>query len=109
MYSYMLNDFKREFDLAVIGGGINGAAIVRDASLRGLTAVLFEKHDFACGASSKSSKLAHGGLRYLEQFRFNLVKDSLRERSILLETAPHQVKLIPFIFPVYARIRALCG
>ena len=93
---------EKEYDIAIIGGGINGAAVARDASLRGLSTILFEKHDFACGTSSKSSKLIHGGLRYLEQFRFNLVRDSLHERSILLENAPHQVKLIPFVFPVYA-------
>jgi glycerol-3-phosphate dehydrogenase len=93
---------EHPYDLAIIGGGINGAAIARDAALRGLDVILFEKHDFAYGASSKSSKLAHGGLRYLEQFQFNLVRSSLKERALLLKNAPHQVKLIPFVFPVYA-------
>jgi glycerol-3-phosphate dehydrogenase len=92
---------ERDYDLIIIGGGINGAAIARDASLRGLQVILFEKNDFACGASSKSSKLIHGGLRYLEQREFGLVRESLQERSILLRTIPHQVKLIPFVFPVF--------
>lgn len=93
------------YDLIVIGGGINGAAIAREASLRGLQTILFEKKDFACGASSKSSKLVHGGLRYLEQFNFRLVRESLKERSVLLKTLPHQVKLLPFIYPVYEKHR----
>lgn len=97
----MLND-NNEFDLIVIGGGINGAAIARDATIRGLKVILFEKHDFAYGASSKSSKLIHGGMRYLEEFHFRLVRESLKERSTLLRLAPHQVKLLPFVFPVYA-------
>ena len=90
-----------EYDLAIIGGGITGAAIARDASLRGLSVILCEKGDFGGGASSKSSKLIHGGLRYLEQFNFSLVKEALEERSILIRTAPQYVKWLPFIFPVY--------
>lgn len=90
------------FDLVVIGGGINGAAIARDAALRNLKTILFEKNDFGSGASSKTSKLAHGGIRYLQQFQFNLVKESLEERSLLLKNAPHLVKPLHFLFPVYA-------
>jgi glycerol-3-phosphate dehydrogenase len=90
------------FDLVVIGGGINGAAIARDASLRKLKVVLLEKEDFGSGASSKTSKLAHGGVRYLEQFQFGLVRECLRERSLLLKNAPHLVKPLPFLLPVYA-------
>jgi glycerol-3-phosphate dehydrogenase len=92
---------KEEFDVAVIGGGINGAAIARDAALRGLKVILLEKHDFAGGASSKSSKLIHGGLRYLENFQFRLIKESLHEQSILLKTASNLVQPLPFIVPVY--------
>jgi glycerol-3-phosphate dehydrogenase len=89
------------YDLAIIGGGINGAGIARDASQRGLKVILFEKHDFAFGASSKSSKLAHGGLRYLQYFNFGLVQESLAERSTLQKIAPHLVKMARFIFPIY--------
>ena len=89
------------YDLLVIGGGINGCAIARDASLRGAKTALIEKNDFACGASGKTTKLIHGGLRYLEQFNFKLVYEALRERAILLKTAPNLVKPIEFIIPVY--------
>lgn len=92
---------SKDFDLAVIGGGITGASIARDASLRGLKVILCESHDFGSGASSKSSKLIHGGLRYLEQFDFGLVKEALEERSILLRTDPIHVKWLPFVLPVY--------
>jgi glycerol-3-phosphate dehydrogenase len=92
---------EEEFDLIVIGGGINGVAIARDASLRGLKTILFEKNDFGYGASSKSSKLIHGGLRYLAQGNLRLVKESLSERAILLNTIPHLVKKTPFIIPVF--------
>lgn len=94
---------KKLFDLIVIGGGINGAAIARDASFRKLKVVLLEKEDFGSGASSKTSKLAHGGIRYLEQLQLSLVKESLRERSLLLKNAPHLVKPLLFVLPVYAK------
>lgn len=90
------------FDLVVVGGGINGAAIARDASLRGLKVLLLEKKDFGSGASTKTSKLAHGGLRYLKQFEFGLVKESLYERNLLLKNAPHLVRPLKFILPVYS-------
>lgn len=93
---------SKSFDLVVIGGGINGAAAARDAALRGLKVLLLEKSDFGAGASTKTSKLAHGGLRYLEQWEFTLVKESLDERNLLLHNAPHLVHPIPFIMPVYA-------
>jgi len=89
------------YDVIIIGGGINGAAIARDAALRGYEVLLLEKSDFAQGASSASSKLAHGGLRYLEYFHFGLVRESLRERELLLQNASHLVKPLPFIFPVF--------
>lgn len=89
------------FDLLIIGGGINGAGIARDAALRGLKVALIEKNDFASGTSSKTTKLIHGGIRYLEQFNFKLVFESCRERCLLLNLAPHLVKPLKFIIPVY--------
>jgi len=87
------------FDLLVIGGGINGAAIARDAAGRGLDVLLVEKDDLAAHTSSASSKLIHGGLRYLERFEFRLVRESLHEREILLRTAPHIVRPLQFVLP----------
>lgn len=92
---------SRSYDLVVIGGGINGAATARDAALRGLSVLLLEKNDFASGTTSWSSRLVHGGLRYLEYFEFHLVRESLREREILLRTAPHLVKPIQMTIPIY--------
>ncbi len=90
-----------EVDLLVIGGGINGAGVLRDASKRGLKTLLVESHDFSWGTSSRSSKLVHGGLRYLENLEFGLVFESLQERQVLLEIAPHLVKPLRFVLPVY--------
>ena len=87
------------FDLLIIGGGINGAAIARDAAGRGLDVLLVEKDDLASHTSSASSKLIHGGLRYLEQYEFGLVRESLHEREILLQTAPHLVRPLKFVLP----------
>ncbi|MEK6776700.1 MAG: glycerol-3-phosphate dehydrogenase [bacterium] len=89
------------FDLLIIGGGINGCGILRDAALRGYRAALVEKGDFASGTSSKTSKLVHGGLRYLEQMEFGLVFESCRERRTLQAIAPHLVLPLPFLIPVY--------
>lgn len=89
------------FDLLIIGGGITGAAVARDAASRGLNVALVERSDFAQGTSSRSSKLIHGGLRYLENFEFALVFEALAERAHLLKTAPHLVRPLPFYFPVY--------
>jgi len=89
------------YDLIVIGGGINGAGAARDAALRGLKTLLVEKNDFASGTTSWSTRLVHGGLRYLEYFEFKLVRESLREREILLNTAPHLVKPIQMTIPIY--------
>ena len=101
----MIRDIERlksnHFDILVIGGGINGCAISRDAALRGAKVALIEKDDFASGASGKTTKLIHGGLRYLEQFNFRLVCESLRERARLLRQTPHLVKPLEFIIPVY--------
>ncbi len=89
------------FDLLVIGGGMAGAGIARDAALRGYRTLLLERKDFAYGTTSRSSKLIHGGLRYLELFDFGLVRESLRERERLQRLAPHLVRPLPFIVPVY--------
>lgn len=89
------------YDLIVVGGGITGAGIARDASLRGLKVALFEKNDFAWGTSSRSSKLVHGGFRYLEHYEFGLVMESLRERLTLMRIAPHNVHPLPFFIPVF--------
>src|SRR5687768_9730836 len=87
------------FDLLVVGGGINGAAIARDAAGRGLDVLLVEKDDLAAHTSSASSKLIHGGLRYLEHYNFGLVRESLHEREIMLQTAPHIVHPLRFVLP----------
>lgn len=92
---------QRRFDLVVIGGGINGAAIARDAALRGLSVLLLEKDDFASGTTSWSTRLIHGGLRYLEHFEFELVHESLVERGRLLNNAPHLVDPLPLVLPVF--------
>jgi len=91
------------FDLLVIGGGINGAAITNLAALNGLSVALVDKGDFASGTSSKSTKLMHGGLRYLENLEFDLVGESLKERFIQLKNIPHLVKPLEFIIPVYKK------
>jgi glycerol-3-phosphate dehydrogenase len=92
---------EQTYDLAIIGGGINGAATAREAALRGLKVALVEARDFSCGTSSRSSKLIHGGLRYLEQFDFKLVHESRTERRILLALAPHLACPLPFVLPIY--------
>jgi glycerol-3-phosphate dehydrogenase len=100
----MKRDFKalarEKFDLIVIGGGIIGTGIVRDASLRGIKTLLIEKEDFGYGTTSRSSRLIHGGLRYLRMLEFHLVWQDLREREILLKIAPHLVHPFPFIIPI---------
>ena len=93
------------FDLLVIGGGITGAGVARDAALRGLRVALVEQEDFASGTSSRSSRLVHGGVRYLEHGELALVFESSRERRILLRIAPHLVRPLAFTWPVYAGAR----
>ena len=92
---------ERTYDLAIIGGGINGAATAREAALRGLKVALVDARDFSSGTSSRSSKLIHGGLRYLEQFDFKLVHESRTERRTLLALAPHLACPLPFVLPIY--------
>lgn len=92
---------KEEFDLLIIGGGITGAGVARDAASRGLKVALVERRDFAWGTSSRSSKLIHGGLRYLQNFEMRLVFEALAERAHLLKTSPNLVRPLPFYLPVY--------
>ena len=93
------------FDVLVIGGGITGAGVARDAAMRGLRTALVERDDFASGTSSRSSRLIHGGLRYLEHGELGLVSESLREREDLVRTAPHLVRPLAFTWPVYDEAR----
>lgn len=90
---------SQAYDLLVIGGGINGAGIARDAAGRGLRVLLVEKDDLASHTSSASTKLVHGGLRYLEHYEFRLVSESLREREVLLRNAPHIIWPLRFVMP----------
>ncbi len=94
------------YDIAIIGGGINGCGCAADASLRGLNVLLVEANDLASGSSSKSSNLIHGGLRYLEQYDFGLVRKALSERQKLLELAPHLVHPLPFMVPIFNHQRS---
>jgi glycerol-3-phosphate dehydrogenase len=93
------------FDLAVVGGGINGTGIARDAAGRGLSVLLLEQGDLAGATSSASTKLIHGGLRYLEHYEFRLVRESLAEREVLLRAAPHIVWPLRFVLPHHAGLR----
>ena len=93
------------YDLLIIGGGINGASIARDAAGRGLSVLLCEMGDLAGATSSASSKLIHGGLRYLEQYAFRLVAESLRERRVLLHNAPHIIRPLEFVMPHVPALR----
>jgi glycerol-3-phosphate dehydrogenase len=96
---------SQTFDIVVIGAGINGAGIARDAALRGLKVLLLDKGDIASGTSAWSTRLIHGGLRYLEHGEVGLVRESLRERERLLRAAPHLVKPLPMLIPVYEKAR----
>src|SRR5262245_62177561 len=89
------------FDLLVLGGGITGSGVALDAVTRGLRVALIDKGDFASGTSSASSKLVHGGLRYLEQAEFRLVYEALQERRLLLHNAAHLVRPLRFVLPFY--------
>jgi glycerol-3-phosphate dehydrogenase len=93
------------FDVVIVGGGITGAGIARDAAMRGYRVALVDKGDFASGTSSKSSKLVHGGVRYMELFEFGLVAEASRERRILWNIAPYLVHPLPFVFPIYRDAR----
>jgi glycerol-3-phosphate dehydrogenase len=94
-----------KFDVLVIGGGITGCGIARDAAMRGLKVALLERDDFASGTSGRSSRLVHGGIRYLEHGQLHLVRESIRERKILLRIAPHLVQPLAFTWPIYRGAR----
>ena len=94
-----------QFDVVVVGGGVVGVGAALDAATRGLKVALVEARDYASGTSSRSSKMFHGGLRYLEQLEFGLVREALRERELSLTTlAPHLVKPLKFLFPLAHRV-----
>jgi glycerol-3-phosphate dehydrogenase len=97
----MKTDPSNILDIAIVGGGINGAALAFLAARSGLSVALFEKDDWAQGTSSRSTKLIHGGIRYLEQVRLSLVREALKDRRSLLADAPHLVRPLPFLLPVY--------
>src|SRR5512136_3376322 len=88
------------FDYVIVGGGITGAGIARDAAMRGRRVALIDKGDFACGTSSRSSKLVHGGVRYLETYEFGLVFEASNERRRLRRLLPYMVMPLPFLLPV---------
>ena len=92
-------------DLFIIGGGINGCGIARDATGRGLSVVLAEMNDLASATSSASTKLFHGGLRYLEYYEFRLVREALLEREVLWQIAPHIIRPLRFVLPHHAGLR----
>ena len=94
---------KAQLDLLIIGGGITGAGIALDAASRGLKVALLEKNDFACGTSSRSTKLIHGGLRYLKQLEFSLVREVGSERAIVHKLAPHLVVPEKMLLPLYEK------
>src|SRR6185436_13092956 len=93
-----------ELDLVIVGGGVVGAGAALDAATRGLSVGILEARDWASGTSSRSSKLIHGGLRYLEMLDFRLVREALKERGLLLQRlAPHLVRPVPFLYPLQHR------
>src|SRR6516165_11638298 len=96
---------SEEFDLLVIGGGVTGAGVALDAASRGFSVALVEKADFASGTSSRSSKLVHGGLRYLQSFDLGLVREALLERSLMVKLAPHLVRPLQMVVPAFEGAR----
>jgi glycerol-3-phosphate dehydrogenase len=96
---------ENEFDVAVVGGGITGAGVALDAAARGYSVALLERADFAAGTSSRSSKLVHGGLRYLQNFDLGLVREALLERQLMVTLAPHLVRPLPLVVPAFAGAR----
>src|ERR1700735_2205580 len=96
---------SQPFDIGVIGGGITGAGVALDASSRGYSVALVERADFASGTSSRSSKLVHGGLRYLQNFDLGLVREALLERQLMVALAPHLVRPLPLVVPAFEGAR----
>ena len=104
MNSRIPQDIERQyFDVIVVGAGINGTGIARDAAMRGLKVLMLDKGDISSGTTQWATRLIHGGLRYLEHYEFALVRESLRDREALLHIAPHLVKPLGFLVPVYDR------
>ena len=104
MTTQALSDVRGPFDVLIVGWD-NGSGVARDAARRGLRVLLVEQSDLASGTSSRSSKLVHGGLRYLEQGELALVFESVAERRVLLDIAPHLVRPMPFLLPVFSDSR----
>jgi len=96
-----VNGGRETWDIAVVGGGATGVGVALDAASRGYSVVLFEQHDFGKGTSSRSTKLVHGGVRYLQQGNISLVLDALKERGLLFRNAPHIVRDLQFVVPNY--------
>src|ERR1700689_5921984 len=96
---------EERFDVLVIGGGITGAGVALDAASRGYSVALVEQADFASGTSSRSSKLVHGGLRYLQNFDLGLVREALLERQLMVRLAPHLVRPLPLVVPAFGGAR----
>src|SRR6187551_394922 len=96
---------RERFDVVVIGGGITGAGVALDAATRGFSVALVERDDYSCGTSSRSSKMVHGGLRYLQNFDLGLVREALLERQLMVRLAPHLVKPLPFLVPAFEGAR----
>src|ERR1041384_5778654 len=96
---------RERFDVVVIGGGVTGAGVALDAASRGFSVALVERDDYACGTSSRSSKMVHGGLRYLQNFDLGLVREALLERQLMVQLAPHLVYPRPFLVPALGEVR----
>ncbi|MCW3030054.1 MAG: glycerol-3-phosphate dehydrogenase/oxidase, partial [Solirubrobacterales bacterium] len=96
---------EEEFDVLVVGGGITGAGVALDAATRGYSVALLERSDYAAGTSSRSSKLVHGGLRYLQNFDLGLVREALLERQLMVALAPHLVRPLPLVVPAFEGAR----
>ena len=103
----LFSEQMEPLDVLVVGGGIVGAGVARDAAMRGLRTAVIDRHDFAFGTSSRSSRLLHGGLRYLEQGRIGLVREASVEKRVLHRIAPHLAQPLGFLFPTYAGDRPL--
>ena len=99
----------RPFDVIVIGAGINGAGIARDAAMRGLRVLMLDKGDISSGTTQWATRLIHGGLRYLEHYEVPLVRESLKDREVLLHIAPHLVKPLKFTLPIHERSKPAPG
>src|SRR5438045_7064407 len=97
-----LREHTGAWDMIVVGGGATGAGVAVDAATRGYSVLLLEQHDFGKGTSSRSTKLVHGGVRYLAQGKVGLVREALHERGLLLRNAPHVVHDLAFVVPAYA-------